>query len=226
MTIVAFPPVEQADDQGLLAIGGDLEIESLLLAYRSGIFPWPLDEETLAWFSPCPRTILYLDRVHIAQSLRKILKRNPYTFAFDRNFPTVIRRCAEIKNRGKQRGTWITRDIIDAYEEFHRVGYCHSIECYEEQELIGGLYGVSINGMFAGESMFYRKPNASKLAFVFLCEFLREQGVKWLDCQVMTPFLASFGAVEVPREEFIGMLKHSLSRPPLRFVLDSSVPRR
>lgn len=212
MTILAFPPLEDADEHGLLAIGGDLEIDSLLLAYRSGIFPWPLDEETLAWFSPEKRTVLFLDQIHISQSLKKAQRRSTFSFALDRNFESVVRHCAEVKNRGKQKGTWITPAIVDAYIDLHRAGFCHSAECYEKEELVGGLYGVSIGAMFAGESMFYRRPNASKLAFVFLCEHLRKHEVKWIDCQVMTPFLSSFGAQEIPRKEFIKLLSHSLRR--------------
>lgn len=210
MTILAFPPVEDADEHGLLALGGDLEVDSLLLAYRSGIFPWPLDEETLAWFSPPQRTVLFLDRLHVSQSLRKEQRRAKCTFAFDRNFPEVIARCAEVKNRGKQRGTWITPQVVSAYCDFHAAGYCHSVECYDDEELVGGLYGVSLGGMFAGESMFYRRPNASKLAFLYLCEHLRERKIPWIDCQVMTPFLKSFGAEEIPRKKFLALLSEGL----------------
>ena len=222
MTILAFPPVDEADEHGLLAIGGDLEIDSLLLAYRSGIFPWPLDEETLAWFAPERRTVLFLDKLHIAQSLRKEQRRSKFTFAFNKNFEQVIEHCAEVKNRGKQRGTWITSDMIDAYCEFHRAGYCHSIECYEGEDLVGGLYGVSIGAMFAGESMFYRKPNASKLAFIYLCQYLSKRGLPWIDCQIMTPFLASFGAEEVSRAAFLKLLLEQTSRKLSVFPLKPS----
>lgn len=212
MAIAAFPPVEHADKHGLLAVGGDLEEASLLLAYRSGIFPWPLDGETLAWFAPPFRTVLFLDEFHVAKTLQKERKRTQFSFAFDRNFEHVIRACASMENRGDQSGTWITDEIVQAYCMMQRRGHAHSVECYFENELVGGLYGMAIGGFFAGESMFYRMSNASKLCLVYLVEHLRERGVPWIDCQVMTPLFKSFGAREIPRAEYMRMLPEAINR--------------
>lgn len=217
MTILEFPPVHSADEQGLLAVGGDLDIDSLLLAYRSGVFPWPLNQEILTWFAPPERAVLFLEEFHIPRSLRKEMRRANYSFGFDKNFETVINSCAELKNRGSQSGTWITDAIVEAYIRLNRAGYCHSIECYHDDQLVGGLYGVSIGGMFAGESMFYRRPNASKLALAFAVEKFRAQGAQWIDCQVMTPHMQALGAQNVPRSEYMKLLRAALKRPALRF---------
>jgi len=206
MAIISFPDIELADENGLLAMGGDLEVESLLLAYKSGIFPWPFDETVLVWFAPPRRALLFLDEFHPSKSLLRENKKAAFTIRIDHDFESVIRNCAELKNRGRQRGTWITEDMIEAYTEFHRAGYAHSIECYQGEKLIGGMYGVAIGRMFAGESMFYRQPNASKLCMLHLVELLKAKGVKWIDCQVMTPFLKAFGAREVTRKQFMELL--------------------
>ena len=217
MVIKRFPPIEIADSSGLLAIGGDLELESLLLAYSSGIFVWPPEPEVLAWFSPNPRAILFLDDFKIPKSLKKFLKTANFTFAINQNFERVIRSCSEITNRGDQHGTWITESVISAYIELHKARHCHSFETYLDGELVGGLYGVSINGMFAGESMFYRVENASKAAFCFLVENLKAQNCAWIDCQVLTPLLESFGTSEVERDSFLKLLEQSLRAKPLHF---------
>jgi len=215
MVITRFPPVEKADRYGLLALGGDLEIDSLLLAYRSGIFPWPFDEETLAWFAPPRRAVLFLRDFHVSRSLERERKRSKFDFRIDQAFPEVIRRCAEAKNRGVQAGTWITQGIIESYIRLHQAGFAHSIECWLDGQLTGGLYGVSIGAMFAGESMFYRRSNASKLALWFLVEHLRQKKAEWIDCQVMTPLLRSFGAVEIQRDEFMALLLKAVKKPML-----------
>lgn len=213
MVITAFPPLTDVDESGLVAIGGDLEVESLLLAYRSGIFPWPiLENEELTWFCPAERAILRFDKFHVPKSLRKIAKRGRYVFRFNAACEQVIEYCARSPNRGLEEGTWITNDIIEAYSRLHRAGYCHSVECYENEELIGGLYGVSIGGMFAGESLFYLRPNSSKLSLWVLVEHLREKGVNWIDCQQMTTLLSAFGAEVVSRDEFLEMLGEAVSR--------------
>lgn len=212
MTIAAFPDVEYADQHGLLAIGGDLEVDSLLLAYRSGIFPWPLDEDTLAWFAPPKRAVLFFDKLHTSRSLEREQRRGKFGFAVNRNFEGVIKACAETKNRKKQQGTWITKDIIRAYSALHAAGYAHSVEAYREGELVGGIYGVSIGAMFAGESMFYREPNASKLALLHLCELLKTRGATWMDCQVMTPHLLHFGAEEISRRKFTKLLDTAIQK--------------
>jgi leucyl/phenylalanyl-tRNA---protein transferase len=212
MTILAFPPVELADEDGLLAVGGDLEVDSLLLAYRSGIFPWPLDERCLTWFAPPQRTLLFLKDAHISKKLLREFKSGVYRFEADRDFERIISACAELTNRGRQRGTWITPSMRDAYTDLHKAGFCHCIGCYQNDELIGGLYGVALGGMFSGESMFFRKSNASKLALCCLIEHLRQMQCEWIDCQVMTPLLKSFGAVEVPRETFMRLLAKALTK--------------
>lgn len=215
MVITRFPPVESADRHGLLAVGGDVEVPSLLLAYKSGIFPWPIEEDVLTWFAPPRRALLFLDRFHAPRSLLKMRKREApiLEIRFDHDFETVIRACSELENRGKQQGTWITQEMIAGYIELHKAGYAHSVECYVGGELRGGLYGVSIGRMFAGESMFYRYPNASKYCLLALVERLVEKGVPWIDCQVMTPFFESLGAVEVSRKEFMRLLSDAIAKP-------------
>ena len=212
MVIKAFPSPDTADEYGLVAIGGDLDVESLVLAYSSGIFPWPVaDEAVLTWFSPPERAVLFLDRVRVSKSLGKEFQQTTLKFFIDKDTEKVIQECASLTNR-KEDGTWITNEIRKAYVAFHKAGYCHSVSCYDGEELVGGLYGVSINGMFAGESLFYRKPNASKLCLLYLIEYLRQKGVRWIDCQQMTPLLESFGAVELSREEFLDMLEQEVSK--------------
>lgn len=218
MAIYEFPPVESADESGLLAVGGDLEVESLILAYSKGIFPWPFDSKLLAWFSPPERAILFLDKAHISKSLAKKAKRNPYEILINRNTPEVIKRCSTSTNRKAQIGTWITKDMISAYVEFHRAGYCHSIECYRDSELVGGLYGVTLGAYFSGESMFHLEPDTSKLCLLHLITHLRERGFRWLDCQVMTPLLASFGAHEVTRKYFLLLLRQALKTKDVSFL--------
>lgn len=211
MTVIEFPPVDYADENGLLAVGGDLEVDSLLLAYRSGVFPWPINERQLTWFAPPERTLLFLDEFHPSRSLRKELKRKDYELVINRNFEAVIRACAESNNRSGQRGTWITNQIIDGFVNFHRAGFAHSIECYKSGELAGGLYGVAIGHYFGGESMFYHSENGSKLALCYLVDYLRSRSVEWIDCQVSNPFLESIGARSIPRVEFMKMLPQALA---------------
>lgn len=214
MAIVEFPALKWANEDGLLAVGGDLEVESLLLAYRSGIFPWPIfDSNLITWFSPKKRAVLFLKDFHISRSLRAVRRRSSCSFAIDKDFAQVINECAKLDNRDKELGTWITPSIIDAYIALHSAGYAHSIECYEgEVLLVGGLYGVSIGSMFAGESMFFRRSGASKLSFCFLVDYLLEKGVEWIDCQQMTPLLKSFGAVEIDRDVFVDLLNDAANR--------------
>lgn len=213
MVIKAFPDHSSADETGLLAIGGDLEIDSLLLAYRNGIFPWPLDEHLLTWFSPPQRAVLFLNEFHLSRSLKKALSRSAATIRVNTEFAQVIEACSRLDNRSGQLGTWITAEMIEAYIAFHHAGYAHSIEVFDGPGLVGGLYGVSIGQTFAGESMFFRHSNASKLALCFLVSQLQEQGVEWIDCQVMTPLFKSFGARTISREEFLPMVREASSKP-------------
>jgi leucyl/phenylalanyl-tRNA--protein transferase len=210
MVVVKFPDVETADEDGLVAVGGDVEPESIILAYKSGIFPWPINESLLAWFAPPQRGVLFLDEFHISRRLREQLKKHPFTPAVDRDFVGVITRCAEVKNRGDQDGTWITPAMIEAYSELFEMGVAHSFETYRDDELVGGMYGVEIGGFFVAESSFYRETNASKVAMITLTDYLRAKGITWFDCQVITPFSASFGARPVARQEFMKMLRLAL----------------
>jgi len=212
--ILEFPPVERADKiSGLLACGGDLEVASLELAYRSGIFPWPSDEaEPILWFAPASRAILDFSKVRVPKRLARKLRQNIFTNRVNHDFEKVIRSCAAVGNRKSQSGTWITPEMVAAYIEFHKAGFAQSFETYNsEGNLVGGMYGVRIGKYFAGESMFYRETDASKAALVFAVSHLSEKGVTWMDIQMLTPLLASFGAEEIPRKQFMTRLQRSLS---------------
>ena len=210
MAITDFPSVDQADEHGLLALGGDLELESLLLAYSRGIFPWPIsDEYPLAWFSPDPRGILIFDKLHLSKSLKKFLKKNPYEIRFNTNFEAVIMNCAQIA-RVENQGTWITNDIINGYMNLHKNGFAYSVETYLEDELVGGVYGVCINRFYSGETMFHKADNASKVALIALLYQLKQKDIGWLDTQMVTPVVESLGGVEIPRETFLKMLEISI----------------
>jgi len=210
MTIKKFPPVETADEDGLLAVGGDLRPESVLLAYRSGIFPWPIDGETLAWFAPPRRGVLFLDEFHAPRRMHRFLKGGTWTRRRDTNFRDVILKCAEPKNRGERNGTWITESMVDAYCELFHQGFCHSFEAYLDDTLVGGLYGIQIGRFFAAESSFYRVSGASKICMCEMATYLRGQGITWLDCQMVTPFSKTFGAREIPRAEYMRLLAGAL----------------
>lgn len=216
MAIINFPPVEQADQHGLLAIGGDLEVSSLILAYSRGIFPWPVsDEFPLAWFSPDPRGVLKTSKLHIPRSLKKSLKRKKFCVTFNKDFQGVIRGCSESLNRKNQEGTWISDDIIRGYTELHHCGHAYSIEVYLQghNNLIGGLYGTHMGGLFTGESMFYLEDDASKVALATITFILRELEIKWLDTQMVTPVVRSLGGDEITRLKYIKELKKQLKVP-------------
>jgi len=210
MVIKRFPPVESADEHGLLAIGGDLAPESVLLAYANGIFPWPIDEETLAWFSPPERAVIFVDEFRPPKRLKRSLKKASFTRKRDTSFTRVMEECAQVINRGDQDGTWITTDMIAAYTALFELGHCHSFETYLEGALVGGLYGIQIGGFFAAESSFFRVSDASKVAMCELVEYLRELQIPWFDCQVLTPFSESFGAREIPRSDYMELLAQAL----------------
>ena len=210
MAILDFPPVEQADEHGLLALGGDLDLESLLLAYTRGIFPWPISKEyPLAWFSPDPRGILAFDKLHLSKSLRKFLKKNPYEIRFNTDFKGVIMNCANVP-RAENQGTWITDEIINSYINLHKKGFAYSVETYLDNELVGGVYGVCINRFYSGESMFHKADNASKVALIALLYQLKQKDIGWLDTQMVTPVVESLGGVDIPRETYLKMLAHSI----------------
>lgn len=208
---IAFPPVHHAED-GLLAVGGDLREERLLLAYRSGIFPWYSEGEPMLWWSPDPRMILLPEEFHCGQSLKKVIKRGVYTLTIDAAFSRVIQACGETPRPG-QDGTWITAEMEKAYIGLHQNGHAHSIECWCDGELAGGLYGVAIGGCFFGESMFSHQDNASKVAMYGLSRAAQRWGIPFIDCQVANPHLRRLGAREVSRSLFCKMLREGLYTP-------------
>ncbi len=203
VTIMDFPPIEFATDSGLLAVGGDLQVSSLLLAYSKGIFPWPHSKNgPMAWYSPDPRGVLYTDNLKINRSLNKFIKKCPYNFSINKAFNDVILNCSENPNRAKN-GTWITDDIINAYINLFERGFAYSIEVWDQSQLVGGLYGVNIGHYFSGESMFFLKDNASKLALIYIIQILRSKNIPFLDTQMVTPIIESMGGREIPRSYFI-----------------------
>lgn len=210
MAILHFPPIETASPEGLLALGGDLEVESLKLAYENGIFPWPTEDYPLLWFAPPRRAILDFKDLKIPKRMQRELKAKAFQCTVDRNFPAVIRACAAGRTR-KTHGTWINPMMIRAYIRFHEAGYAHSFECYRGERLVGGIYGVAIGKMFAGESMFFHESGASKAALLFAIEYLQTQGGKWMDIQMMTPLLRDLGAKEIPRKLFMERLALALA---------------
>ena len=202
-----FPPVEQAllDPDGLLAVGGDLSPQRLLNAYQHGIFPWYTEGEPILWWSPDPRCVLFPEKLKISRSLRKTLRKQLFEVRMDTAFEAVMQACAE--NRPNQKGTWITDDILQAYVNMHQLGFAHSVECWQDGQLMGGLYGMAIGKVFFGESMFSRKTDASKVAMVYLCEYLKQHGFKLIDSQVYTQHLESLGAEMIPRTRFTELLE-------------------
>jgi len=200
-----FPDPRHASPEGIVAIGGDLRPATLLSAYRQGIFPWPIEDYPLPWFCPPQRAILEFDRLHIPRSLAKERRKTLWRLSIDEDFAGVINRCANTPREGEP-GTWITREMIAAYERLHQLGFAHSVEVWEGALLIGGLYGVDADGSFAGESMFHIKPNASKLALLHLVEHLAARGARWIDIQTLTPHLETLGAREISRDEFLDLL--------------------
>ena len=209
---LTFPDPERAHESGVLAVGGDLSPERLLLAYRTGIFPWPAEGLPLLWHAPPDRFVLAPDQLRIGRTTRKTLKRHLFTVRLDTAFADVIAACAHTE-RPDQPGTWITDDMIAAYSELHRRGHAHSAEAWRDGKLVGGLYGVSLGGAFFGESMFAREDDASKVAFITLVRQLARWRFVLVDCQVETPLLASFGAQSVPRQVFGQILAHALQVP-------------
>jgi leucyl/phenylalanyl-tRNA--protein transferase len=212
---LAFPPPEEAEPSGLLAVGGDLRPERLLLAYSMGIFPWYDEEQPILWHSPDPRHVLLPSDLAVSRTLRRVLKRATFAVTLDTAFEDVIRACAE-GPRKNDPGTWITKDMIDAYCRLFELGFAPSAEAWKEGELAGGLYGVSLGGCFFGESMFARRTEASKVAFVTLVRQLAAWDFDVIDCQVYTDHLARFGATPWSRRRFLETLDASLARPTRR----------
>lgn len=205
-----FPAVEQASPEGILAIGGDLSAERLLLAYQSGIFPWFNKGEPIIWWSPNPRMVLFPDELAVSKSMRNILNRNIFTVTFNQNFEEVISNCQKIKRDG-QKGTWITNDMIQAYCRLHELGLAKSVEVWQNGELVGGLYGIDLGHVFCGESMFSKVSNASKVAFITLANYLKQNNYQLLDCQVYNEHLESLGCREIERADFIKIVNNALT---------------
>ena len=206
---IEFPPPHLASKEGLLAVGGDLSLERLLLAYRMGIFPWFSDDEPILWWSPDPRLVLYPNEIKISKTLKKIMKKGLFKVTMDSAFVQVINQCAQIRIQNNQE-TWILEDMIDAYCKLHELGFAHSVEAWYQGELAGGLYGVSLGNCFFGESMFTRISNASNVALVTLVEYLNALSFDIIDCQLTTEHLLRFGAKEIPRVNFLKQLGESL----------------
>jgi leucyl/phenylalanyl-tRNA---protein transferase len=204
-----FPPVTEASSEGILAVGGDLSVERLLLAYRNGIFPWFDDDEPILWWSPPQRMVVNPQEYKIAKSLRNILNRKIFKITFNQNFSEVIRQCQQMKRNGQQ-GTWITDSMLEAYIKLHEIGIAKSVEVWKNDDLVGGLYGVDLGKVFCGESMFSKVPNASKVAFVTLIQQLKEENYLILDCQVHNDHLEKLGAFEISRNSYMKILKSAI----------------
>ena len=210
-----FPPPHLAARDGLLAVGGDLSVKRLIFAYRMGIFPWFSEGDPILWWSPDPRLVLYPNEIKISKTLKKIIKKKTFNVTMDLAFKEVINQCAQARLQNNQ-GTWLVKDMIDAYCKLHRSGFAHSVEVWQQGELAGGLYGVSLGKCFFGESMFTRVSNASNVGLVKLSNYLNELSFELIDCQVTTEHLIRFGAREIPRPLFLDQLKVSLGAPTHR----------
>lgn len=208
---LAFPPPEMAEPDGLLAVGGDLSVERLLLAYSMGIFPWYSEGYPILWWSPDPRLVLFPEEFRVSRSLRQTIRKGIYRVTVDEAFEDVIERCAGV-HRADDGGTWITPEMKEAYIRLHKKGHAHSVESWRGGELKGGLYGVALGGAFFGESMFATSPDASKVALVALVENLTKWGFDIIDCQVTTAFFKRMGAREIPREEFLKRLGRAIKK--------------
>lgn len=205
---IQFPELTQANRDGLLAMGGELNPDWLVSAYSQGIFPWFSQGQPILWWSPDPRMVLFPDKVHVSRSLRKVIKQKQFSVTCNQNFAEVISNCAMRGATSKQDdGTWITDEMNQAYQELHKLNYAHSIEVWQHGELVGGLYGIALGKVFFGESMFSHKSNASKVALVALCQYLITRGYKIVDCQVTSDHLLSLGAEEIPRTKFAEYLQ-------------------
>lgn len=224
MSHIIFPPVESADEYGILAVGGDLEPETLLQAYSSGIFPWPIPEfDLIPWFSPPKRAILNFQSFSLNKRTIRHLKNSNYRYTCDTLFSEVMEECSKPINRktkdeeATNSGTWITDEMKEAYAKLHALGFAHSIEVHHEDQLVGGVYGVSLGKFFAAESMFYRRTNASKGALLALIQLLQSQGGSFIDCQEMNPYLKTLGVKNVSRDNFMNMLNKVRSMPSFQF---------
>jgi leucyl/phenylalanyl-tRNA--protein transferase len=212
-----FPPPEEAKHHSVVAWGGNLSPGMLLSAYEQGLFPWYGEDDPVIWHSPDPRFVIFPEKLHVSKSMQKILMQKTFTVTFNKDFKGVITSCSKAKRPG-QHGTWITNDIIEAYTELHRLGWAHSAEAYLDGELAGGCYGILIGEIFFGESMFSKKPNASKAAFITLARMLFEKGLRLIDCQQHTPHLGSLGAEDISRTKFIALLRDAVNGKAVVFT--------
>jgi leucyl/phenylalanyl-tRNA--protein transferase len=200
-----FPPVSQANKEGFLAFGGDLSPERLMLAYRSGIFPWYNEDEPIIWWSPDPRCVLFTKHLHISKSMHQVIKKGNFRFSINEAFAQVIKSCQQTK-RKDDNGTWLNNEMIEAYNKLHQQGFAYSAECWLDDELVGGLYGIQLENVFCGESMFSLKSNASKFAFIHFVNYLKQKGIELVDCQISNPHLESLGAEMITRNQFLSYL--------------------
>lgn len=212
---LVFPDPEAANDDGLLAIGGDLRPDRLLLAYEMGLFPWFSPPDPVLWWCPDPRCVLFLDELKVSKSMRNVLNRGLFSITFDEAFLEVMDGCRSVGRKGQQ-GTWITQEVMKSYNYLHRLGVAHSVEAWEDGKLVGGLYGVSLGRMFFGESMFSKVSNASKAAFIHLVGFLKTRGFTMIDCQIYNDHLGSLGARHIPRRQFLDTLAEALTYDTLQ----------
>ncbi len=205
-----FPSPNSASEEGLVAVGGKITTIRVLSAYRQGIFPWYSEDQPVLWWSPEPRAILYPDEIKISRSLKKTLRRSNFRLTADTAFSEVVKACAGPRSHSQTGGTWITAEMVDTYNQLHQLGYGHSIEVWNEDKLVGGLYGLSLGSAFFGESMFSHQSDASKLALVYLANFSKSRGIDFIDCQLPTDHLASMGAVNISRNEYLRILETAL----------------
>jgi leucyl/phenylalanyl-tRNA--protein transferase len=208
-----FPYPEDASEEGILAIGGDLSPERLILAYSNGIFPWFNEGDPIIWWSPKNRCVLYPKDLRVSKSMKKLIRKNIYSVTFDKNFKEIINKCSSVR---KETGTWITEEMIEAYNSLHKHGYAHSVEVWHEGEIVGGLYGISLGKFFFGESMFSLKANASKFALIELSKRADSLGFIFIDCQMYTEHLGSLGAIEIPRRDYLDTLVTGLVSETIR----------
>lgn len=204
----------QATD--ILGFGFEMSVENVVDAYKKGVFPWHIDGMPLPWFCPEQRAVIFFEDLHVSKSLLKEKKKSKFKITIDKAFREVVENCCDVRRRG-QDGTWITPEYIDVYHDVHRLGVAHSVEVWEGDELVGGLYGIDAGGLFCGESMFFKRPNASKLAFLHLVQQLKARGSDWIDIQVMTPHMEKFGAVEIPRDAFLQRLTNTQTKNLILF---------
>jgi leucyl/phenylalanyl-tRNA---protein transferase len=207
-----FPPVAHAEPDGLVAFGGDLRPQRLLVAYSQGIFPWYDPRSPILWWSPDPRMVLFPAELKVSKSMKQVLKSGRFQVTFDQDFTAVIKACGKVPRPG-QDGTWLGKDMQRAYTELHKLGHAHSVEVWREGKLVGGLYGAALGGVFCGESMFSEESNSSKAGFITLVDALIAKGFVLIDCQVYTSHLESLGAREIPRVQFIQLLTSGLQKP-------------